>query len=462
MKKQLVAGLLSAFVCNLFAITTSHALTIEFFNGSGALICTVINENKELTITDVGSVGGSSILRCRKTSGLPGTKLSASSGGGLYTHSSDGTVIGYSALEWGINTTGAHTPLLPSIDLTQDGGNSIIFKDAYFDCAGVAPNVHMYVTVYDSRNPGGNRFSQYDYQFPCPAAYPMDIAIPFSAPGWIHIGGGTDFMHTGAITVEINAVTQDADLQFQKISTNGTCQNVPDPLTGIGCTPTPTVTPTRTPTSTPTNTPTSTPTLTPTATPTVTPTATPTATFTATPTPTLTPTETPTLTPTMTPTITPTPQTLISCVQVAANDQMKDIGAQLLKVTKGIDKVIKDDIKRAKSQKSCKKIPLAAINKKRAEALAKVNNEINTKILTSLEICGEDCLSISFDKERNVIQGYINSLAGVSNSLAKQVVKCSKLKPANAASGPRSSAKVKQLVGQTKNINVNCTVCKGH
>lgn len=253
--------------------------------------------------------GGVLNLSCLKTSPTSAAKLTSAVGSGIFTHSDDFSVSGDSYLQWGIDIFSSNTPALPAIDLTQDGGTAITIKDVGFDCPSGSPNVHLLITVYDSRDPSGNRFSSLDYQLPCtgtdPAhgyggSYPATLTFPFTDPAWVQAGGGTDFQHTGAITVTVKAVTANADLTFNVVGTDGTCHNVPD-MNGIGCTPTPTVTPTATPTNTPTNTPTQTPTPTPTNTPTNTPTATPT------PTPTETPTATPTLTPTNTPTLTPTP-----------------------------------------------------------------------------------------------------------------------------------------------------------
>lgn len=459
MKKAKVFAVISSIFSGLISFSTAHALTIDMLTGSGTVTCTAYLTPQHLSIPNSGSVGGTVRMSCIKTS-TTGSDLKAQMGSGAYTHSDNFNVAGDSYLQWGTDIFSPSVTLdLPVVDLKQDGGNAITIKDVGFDCPGGSSVVRLILSVYDSRDASGNSFATLDYLLPCSVpdaahgfngTYPATLSFPFSDPLWTMIGAGTDFQHTGAITVQVKAVTPNADLEFKTIGTNGTCPNVPDPVTGVACTPTPTVTPTRTPTNTPTSTPTNTPTATPTNTPTVTPTSTPTATPTMTPVPTETPTPTPT----------PTPDTINSCTTVPATAEMKDIGVKLTKITKGIDKAIKDDIARAKAQgKNCKNVPLADINGKRKQFIAAVNAAIKANITTSIDVCGSDCLSISFDKEVTTIRGYLNNLATLSTNLAKDVVKCSKLKP-NSSTGPRTSQTVSKLVSQTKNINVHCTVCK--
>lgn len=461
MRNIKVLGVICSVISGLAVLPAAHALTIDMLNGTGAVVCTSKFALNQTDVPHAGSLGGNLNLVCIKTSATSAAKLTTSVGGGLFTHSDDFGVTGSSFMQWGINAFTTHTPVLPTVDLKQDGGTAITISNVGYDCAGVAPNTHLLLTVYDSRDVNGNRFSQLDYQLPCAGndpvhgysgSYPTTLTFPFTDPLWVSVGGGTDFQHTGGITIEVQAINPDADLSFNTVGTNGTCPNVPDPTTGVACTPTPTVTPTRTPTNTPTNTPTVTPTSTPTNTPTVTPTFTPTNT----------PTNTPTVTPTNTPTVTPTPETINSCSTVPATEEMKTIGSKLLKITKGIDKAIKDDIKRAKAQgKNCKNIPVADINAKKKQLISQVNAAIKANILTSIQICGTDCLSISFDKEVKNIRGFLTSLATTSKNLAKDVVKCSKLKKKDIK-GPTTAQAVSNLVSQTNNINVHCTVCKTH
>lgn len=472
-------GVLSATILSqAFLVEFGHSLTIENFEGEGAIVCSIPNQVSQVNIGSLASLGSNLTLRCEKTDANTGPKVSTVSGTNFFSHSQDFSARGISEIEWDGNTNPESTNfngLFPpsGLNLTQDDGNSIILSNVGFDCAngpgGTASNVILSFTLYDIREIV--RRANFNYELPCwtvfdPAnpqhakdvtygyggAYPeegVDFIFPFSDFVQSSISKPLSFQSVGAINITVNGITANADLSFTKVSTNGTCANVPDPTTGVACTPTPTVTPTSTPTSTPTNTPTATPTFT--STPTNTPTQSPTNT------PTTTPTETPTLTPTATPTNTP-PVIEPLCVRVAATQEMLDIGKSLVDSTKSISKIIRDDIRRASKATECRKTVktnslLSYVRKTEKD----IRGEISSNILQSVQVCGQDCISVSFKGEVQTVKTMLRKYGKVASANAKKVATCAKRIRRPGTANTSTLNKVNSVI--RKPINVTCTVC---
>lgn len=237
---------------------------------------------------------------------------------------------------------------------------------------------------------------------------------------------------------------------------------------------TPTISPTVTTTISPTNTATVIPTFTATNTPTQTATSTPPAdpTPTETPTGTITPsspTQTPTPDPSGTPGVfeTPTPSGSISptplpqgqCTRVEPTAEMVEIGKTLISSSKNIDKTIKSSLKRAKSYNSCKKLKIPAREKAQNALIKKIQEEIKNNILRSVEVCGAECIAVSFENEVTDIRKLLTSMANQSVLLARQVLACSPKTRRTNKGGPRTDGKLRNELDKSKNIEVHCQVC---
>jgi hypothetical protein len=490
-----VKNIFKFFLTIAIVISSSDAiaLTIETFEANTRLICDEGDVPKYTMTTSAGSLGGKQTLRCEKTTPGLGSEVTArSTGFQLYRHSQESGSAGVTEIEWdgdSISAPPVNYDGLASIDLIQDSGDAIRINNMVYDCAGVSPNAVMSITIYDARDPNGGRRISFNYQLPCwttfnpgnpqhvkdqlygyNGSYNPDTGIslvfPFADFTQANPSTPADIRKVGAVNITITGVSNDADISFGTIGTNGSCSNVPDPVTGVACTPTPTSTPTNTPTSTPTNTPTvtptNTPTLTPTSTPTPTPTNTPTNTPTLTPTPTSTPTATLTNTPTVTPTstVTNTPEAVLSCTRVAPTAEMKAIGSSLLKSTSTISRIIRADASRAKSAKSCNgKVNPARLLSIVRQTEKNIRDEINSEILKSIEVCGVDCVKVSFLTEVSVVRKMIKNYGAVAASNAKKVVACAKSIRGNG-SGPKTSSLSSITSALNRPVNVTCNICK--
>ena len=494
MKKAFIFSV-STFFFLFLALSTakySYSLTIEDFEPEGAIVCSTVGQTSQINIASASSLGSNLTLRCEKTSGTSGSKVSTVSGSNYFSHSQDFAATGLSEMEWDGESNSSSTSfngLFPpnGLNLTQDNGNSIKFSNVGFDCAnapgGAPSNVVLSIILYDVREIA--RRASFNYQLPCwtifdstnpqhvkdasygyAGIYPnegVDFTFPFTEFVQSSQSKPLSFSSIGAINITINGITANADLSFTKVSTNGSCPNVPDPVTGVACTPTPTPTPTATntptvtPTSTPTLTPTSTPT--PTNTPTVTPTPTPTATNTPTTTPTFTSTPEPTVTPTTTPTNTPLTITNL-CTRVSPTAEMLAIGNTLNSSTKAISNIIKADILRASKATKCRR----TINIKTLQTYIRttetaIRREISRNILQSVEVCGTDCVKVSFLNEVDVVRNMLKRYGNAAKTNAKKVASCARSvrRPGTSTSGATTLNKVTSAIN--KPVKVDCTIC---
>jgi hypothetical protein len=475
MKKALLRSVCAFCISSIAFIHTKNAfsLTIEDFEATGSIICSTQNVDNFSNITSSGSLGGKLTLRCRKTNPGSGPKVTVTSGSQFFSHSQDFNASGRSEIEWdGDSAAGYPTKYdgLGSIDLTQDGGDSLKLTSVGFDCAngpgGSAPNVVLSVVVYDSRDVNGSRYAYFDYQLPCwtvydsnnpqhvkdlaygyGGSYPsngVSFTFPFSEFTQANPGLPADFTKVGAINMTVSGITSNADLSFTKLGTNGVCPNVPDPITGIACTPTPTPTPTAT------NTPTATPTSTPTLTPTLTPTPTVTPTFTSTPEPRVTPTATPTS----------TPGTVTNlCTRVAPTAEMLAIGNTLNTSSKAIGNIIRADILRASKATKCRStVNIKTLRQYIRTTESAIKREISRNILQSVEVCGTDCVKVSFLNEVGIVKDMLKKYGNTAKSNARKVAACAKsIRRPGTASSSSTLNKVTSAIN--KPVNVNCTIC---
>lgn len=444
----------------------ASALTIDQFNGNGAVVCSnqFVPVQSSPDVASAGSLGGSVHLVCIKDSSVAGFQLTSRITGGIFAHSDDPFVYGRSFLQWGINTFSTNTPSLIPFDLTQDDGTAIRIQNVGFDCP-TSPNVVIHIRIYDASDLSGNTFVYLNYTLPCSGtdslhgfvgavSYPTTLVFPFSDPLWTKSSPGSvsiaNFKNVGAITLEVDASNPSADIAFDKISTNGSCPNVPDPATGIACTPTPTNTPT--PTSTPTKTPTSTPTNTPTKTATPLPTSTATATSTPIPASELA---------TLTPTLTPTVSTASVCTRVAPTSQMTAIGTSLMNSAKTISQIIKNDLSRASRSKKCDSVIKAkTIQNYIKTTEASVKKELNNNILKSIEVCDTSCVKVSFLSEVSIIKKILKEYGDFAKTNARKVVTCAKNVRGNGTGTVSTSTLTQVNQALAAKINVTCNVCK--
>ena len=501
--KALIAAVLgvTAFIQPLQEV---KALTLEEFTGVGQVVCSTRLTRHDVAISSSGSIGGNIRISCIKLVSTPSTgpSLTSSSGLGMFSHSQDFSVAGDSYLQWGIDSlpigSTSALPSLPSIDLLQDSGTGLFIRNVGYDCAASTGDTFLVIKIYDARDSSGERFAELRYRLPCNAGfYPTDLFFPFDDPEWVHINGGTDFRQMSALALYVESEKPHADLSFGKFETDGICPHVPDPDGFCRTrTPTPTATFTPTATATVTNTPTATPTPTFTLTPTATATNTPTATATSTPTPTNTSTSTPTVTPTPTatftetptatptatatatstltptstathtatpePTITatPTPEvTVQQCSEVQATEEMKDIGKTLLRSSVEIKKSLAADLRRAMRSKTCRKIIDRKEIRVRADEIERrIREEVQQNILQSVEVCGTDCIEISFKAEVAIIKKELRSLGKLATSTARKVVNCAPAdRTAAQAASNRTSSRIKEVLRTP--VDVNCKVC---
>jgi hypothetical protein len=148
---------------------------------------------------------------------------------GIFGHSQDFGVSGYSLLSWDAdqNATLLATAGLGGIDFTQDGGNAIEMDVISYDFPRGNP-LPLIVTVYDASDP--TKFSRGVATLNGVVFSSTKVTIPFAsfvaAPG---ASGPADFTNVGAVTLKIaGEETPDTDFGLEWIGTNGLCRLVPD------------------------------------------------------------------------------------------------------------------------------------------------------------------------------------------------------------------------------------------
>jgi len=427
-----------SFVCAAFVFiiisSQTQALTLETFEGTLTVICEQASVPKEGSVASSGSIGGTLTMRCRKISPGSGPAVIArSTGFQRFLHSQDTNARGTAELEWDGTLQADTTKFdgLPSLDLVQDNGTAIRFNNVSFDCPSSGMDVHISMTVYDARDPSGNRNLYFDYQLPCwstfdPAnpqhvrdvrygyhgSYPtpegVNLTIPFADFIQSNPATPADITKVGAIQVMIAGNSAAVDLSFSSIGTDGTCPNVPDIKTGIACTPTPT------------------------------------------PTPTVTPTPPPLL-------IESTP----SCVRVPPTAEMKSIGATLLRSTSTISNIIRADLARATKSSRCKnQVRASELQSSIARYENAIRAEIRKNILRSVAVCGADCIKVSFLEEVTRVKTMIRKYGLVAARHARTVVSCAQDVRNPNGRDPSASTLGKIQTALQQQVNVSCRVCK--
>lgn len=138
---------------------------------------------------------------------------------------------------------------------------------------------------------------------------------------------------------------------------------------------------------------------------------------------------------------------------------MHEIATRLLKTAGKIEKSVKGSVRRAKVP-SCKKLNAQLTLTRIMELTERIKTDIKEKILKTVEVCGDSCLTLSFEKEVNPLVESLKKSSKQAKGLARKVLKCSG-GGQQGGGGAKSSTKDKlnSVIGDTKNIVTNCTVC---
>ncbi len=223
MLSRILSGLLL-----LTPLSVASALVIDEFEG---LQTVQAHPAEEVTGGAAASsaIGGARHIRAVGANGLAALYLRANVIAGLYSHSQDATVTGTSLLTWDGETLDSLSPGgLGGIDLTQDGATAFILDVLSFDFSNGQP-LPLTVTIYDSGDPSGNRWSRATLTLSSAVASLTPFALPFASFVDHGSGGAARFDHVGAMTLLIQGLNvADRDLTLERVRTNGACALLPD------------------------------------------------------------------------------------------------------------------------------------------------------------------------------------------------------------------------------------------
>ena len=209
-------------ICLLFPISV-NALTIDEFEDNHiaqaiAPFGTDIDANNS-----AGAIGGTRTLKADAVTGT--LRLTSEVFGGVYYHSQDAGVNGFSNIYWDgdLDTSAFNITGLGGIDFTQDGATALVIEVESFDNA--AP-VDIIVRVYDASDATGSTYSEDTLSLNSQIGSPTQFELPFNT--FDDFGGGADFTNVGGVNLEIIGGGNDIDLILDWVGTNGECPQVPD------------------------------------------------------------------------------------------------------------------------------------------------------------------------------------------------------------------------------------------
>jgi hypothetical protein len=89
---------------------------------------------------------------------------------------------------------------------------------------------------------------------------------------------------------------------------------------------------------------------------------------------------------------------------------------------------------------------------------AAIKREVSRNILQSVEVCGTDCVKVSFLNEVGIVKDMLKKYGNTAKSTARKVAACAKSvrRPGTASS---SSTLNKVTSAINKPVKVDCTVC---
>lgn len=177
------------------------------------------------------SIGKARSMREVYVSGLAGLQGRLRADSGVCSFSEDANLSAYGRMWWDGNGDTTLNPAgLGGINLKEDGSTKFMIEILSYD---LAVNFPLTLTVYDSRDPLGERKSSFSFNVLPGAPFPKTINIPFAqfeaggsaTPGLL---GYPDLTKVGAIELTFNGASlTDADLILDYIITDGTCRLAP-------------------------------------------------------------------------------------------------------------------------------------------------------------------------------------------------------------------------------------------
>jgi hypothetical protein len=140
---------------------------------------------------------------------------------------------------------------------------------------------------------------------------------------------------------------------------------------------------------------------------------------------------------------------------------MQAIGRVFLKSVSDIKKTMDDDLIRLAQEPTCRAVPAAEWRRLSQRLKKDVTDEVNTNILRSITVCGEDCETVSFKREAGRVLKKISEYARAAKKLARKVVTCSTPKKAiQQIKANRTDIRMNEIVRNASNVDVQCRVCK--
>ncbi|RMD84605.1 MAG: hypothetical protein D6808_06720 [Candidatus Dadabacteria bacterium] len=208
---------------NAFPISLDNLTVIQNLTASGS------GGESSSVVQDGSLIGGKrkAILR----SNAPLSFLNLNFGGGVMAYSEPASGTGSATIVWDGDTNVSLIKYngLGGIDFTKDGATSmrIIILSYNIGNPGVYPTV-IKVTVYDSSDPSGGKYSYYQQPIPPYTGNPITLDLPFS--NFIPVGGGTDFTSVGSVVLDIlddpNGSNTADDLDLSFLGTDGNCPQI--------------------------------------------------------------------------------------------------------------------------------------------------------------------------------------------------------------------------------------------
>lgn len=150
-----------------------------------------------------------------------------------------------------------------------------------------------------------------------------------------------------------------------------------------------------------------------------------------------------------------------NCTDVTPTKEMKKISSELNKVVSVIQGRLNEDIKRASSYKTCRTVASITTYGSISTELKAIKAQIKKEILKTVQVCGEECLTLNFAAQVKEIRQLLTKTSKKTQEYAKKVVACSKIKK---KPGQQNTTNTKQIlddaIGRTKNIESKCTICR--
>jgi hypothetical protein len=138
---------------------------------------------------------------------------------------------------------------------------------------------------------------------------------------------------------------------------------------------------------------------------------------------------------------------------------MLAIGNTLNTSSKAIGNIIRADILRASKATKCRStVNIKTLRQYIRTTESAIKREISRNILQSVEVCGTDCVKVSFLNEVGIVKDMLKKYGNTAKSNARKVAACAKsIRRPGTASSSSTLNKVTSAIN--KPVNVNCTIC---